>query len=430
MRGQKILLALFILCLCAGCGGKEREEGNTGLNQTAVSGGSAGQAVSSSAVSGSGTAAESELMAKSREYAEQIAAGLMTPVCEDFTTDMANQLPEENLRASWNSVAGGLTGYQGVESVTESRNGEYSIVLVSMRYGENQGRTIKFVYDQDGHIAGIWFDVVVLQEPAEEKTDTAWQEKEITVGREPYVLKGKLVLPSGSEKVPIVILLSDEDDSDMDGTIGSAANTPLRDLAYGLAGQKIATLRYNRRACQYASALPEDAGLYDTLLQDVWYAVDQMYNNKEIDSSRIYIAAMGKSADYLPAIVAKKSKRLSGAVMLGAKPVRFAETFYAEEAKTVMSDASYFMEKNSTFPLLVLQGEADFETPMTHFEQWKTLWKGRSHVTYHSYEKLNHYFLTTTGRADKTDYDTKGTVNQAVIKNIAKWCQGQRNGAN
>ena len=51
----------------------------------------------------------------------------------------------------------------------------------------------------------------------------------------------------------------------------------------------------------------------------------------------------------MPGIVKKKPRRLTGAIMMAAKPVAAAERFYSQEEKNIDSDAAYFMDENSTF---------------------------------------------------------------------------------
>lgn len=421
--------AVFVMA-AAGCGKTEerRPEESAVVSGGSVRGQNAFPAVTGSAVSETGNTRTE----KSKQYAEQMVSGLFTPVWEDFSADLANQMPEENLKKSFQSVLSGLDGYQGIDRVEEAESDGYQIVTVVLAYENNQGRSIRFVYDSEEHIAGIWFDTAVpggtqasddgaVSDGGNQTGD--YREREITVGREPYELSGTLLVPRQAEKAPIVILFGEED-SDRNGTMGAAGNTPLKDLAEGLAGQGVATLRYNMRKYEYQGKVSDSLGIYDSFLQDACYAVDQMNNEKEIDPERIYLAAMGESADWMSALVKKKKNRLSGVVLMGAKPVKIQESFYANPDKNAEVDAAYFMEENSTIPLLVLQGKADFETTEEDYGQWKEIWKGRSHVTYREYEKLNHYFMPTTGRTDASDYDTENRVSSRVISEIAGWCGG------
>ena len=83
------------------------------------------------------------------------------------------------------------------------------------------------------------------------------------------------------------------------------------------------------------------------------------------------------------------------------------------------------MDENSTMPLIVLQGEEDFETGMEDFRAWRTVLKGRAHTEYRSFKKLNHYFINYSGKKDATEYDTAGKVNTSVTDVIAAWCLEQ-----
>lgn len=349
---------------------------------------------------------------KSKQYASQMMSGLFSAVRHEFASDLANQWTEESLRQSFDLVFAPLQGYQGIHHVEEEKvEGLWNVTVVLSFENEKEG-SIRFVYDEKETIVGIWFDAV----------DESVPDKEITISNPPYALTGTLCIPEQSEKPPVVLLLG-EDTWDENGTIGEAGNTPLKDLAEGLAKEGIATFRYPMRKYQYKGKLSASVSLYESFLQDASKAIEQLYAQKEIDSERIYIAAMGAGADRVSALVRQKSSYLSGVILMGAKPIACQERDYADPDKTVDMDASYFMKENSTIPLLVMQGKADFETTGKAFGKWKELWRGRSHITYREYEKLNHYFMTTTGKTDATDYDTKNRVQDAVISEIARWCQ-------
>lgn len=435
LKNRLILIAVLLFAsavLCAACGRKEEKQKSPAPDTGAAVSGETRteQPVTGTSISGTSVADKPSMEARSRNYAEQIVSGIMTELWVNLTEELASQMTVDGLQASWNSVAEGAGTYEGIEDVQSEDNNEYHIVLVTLRYRRNQGRSIRFVYDRDENIAGIWFDVAEVSKKGEDtgpETLGAWSEEDISVGRNPFALKGKLTLPQGG-KAPVVILLADHEDADMDGTMGKNANKPLRDLAHGLAERGIASLRYNRRGHQYSGSVTAEDSMYETLFQDVWYAVDQMYNERRVDRKRIFILGMGRAADFMPGIVKKKPRRLAGAVMMAAKPMAAAEKFYSREEKNITSDAAYFMDENSTFPLLMLQGEEDFQTRVNDFEQWKEIWKGRSHVKYHSYRGLNHYFMTASGKEDKGEYDKEGRVSQTVIRDIAEWCSATAEG--
>lgn len=413
MKMRYLLAAVLVLLLC-GCGGTKEGEDKTGGGTPAPSSGSAVSAPSS------GSAVGADLQERSCQYAEQLASGLTDIIEENMTEQLRIDIPTDSLIASWNSVAGDLGAFQKIDSVEEWEEEVYDVVLVTLRYPENRGVSIKFVYDEEGRIGGLWFEQAVLQNDGEgEDSDGTYTEKSMSVGKPPYTLKGVLTLPTGGGKAKVVILVPGAD-LDMDGTL-SEGSFFVRDIARGLARQGYASLRFNKRGYQYASTMPGDAGVYDTLLQDVWYAIDQMFNERRVDSSRIYLLAQGEAADYLPAMIEKKAGRLSGAVMIAGKAVHRTEYSYGKDSKEVNNDARYLIDKNSTIPLLIQQGAADFETTMTDFADWQTLFKGRSHVTYHSYEKLNHYLMASSANGNASDYNSIQTVSQQAIQDMADW---------
>ena len=430
-----LLMAVLVFGI-VGCGRQIEEESGsteTAVEKEAVS----ADAIQTSAASGGaadGTEETSVLHTLSCRLTEQIASGLTQPVIEHMTSELAAQTSEEQLKKSWDGETKGLTGYQGIETVVETVGEERETVMVTIRYKDNKGMKVKYIFNNENRVAGLWFEHTTLpplsdsgeeKEVKEDLPSCSYEETDFTVGRKPYELNGILTMPSVSGKVPVVILLSGDDAADMDGMIGASENTPMRDLAYGLANRGIATLRYNKRAFQYASTVSSGAGTYELFLQDACYAVDQIYNDRRIDREHIYLLGHGKAADYLTAVIHKKEKRIAGAVMMAGKPVAVREQYYSDSEKDIQFDARYLMDENSTMPLIVLQGEEDFENGLEDFRAWRTVLKGRAHTEYRSFKKLNHYFINYSGKKDATEYDTAGKVNTSVTDVIAAWCLEQ-----
>ena len=64
-------------------------------------------------------------------------------------------------------------------------------------------------------------------------------------------------MPTGDGPFPAVILVHGSGPNDRDETLGT--NKPFRDLAHGLASQKVAVLRYEKRTKQHADKLKGSA---------------------------------------------------------------------------------------------------------------------------------------------------------------------------
>jgi hypothetical protein len=72
-------------------------------------------------------------------------------------------------------------------------------------------------------------------------------------------------------------------------------------------------------------------------------------------------------------------------------------------------------------PLLILQGERDYQVTMRDFDRWKAALQGRKSVTFKSYPRLNHLFLEGEGISGPAEYENVGHVEQEVIEDIARW---------
>jgi fermentation-respiration switch protein FrsA (DUF1100 family) len=72
-------------------------------------------------------------------------------------------------------------------------------------------------------------------------------------------------------------------------------------------------------------------------------------------------------------------------------------------------------------PMLVLQGERDYQVTMDEFARWNVALAGKSNVTFHSYPALNHLFIGGTGKSLPAEYEIPGHVDEAVIRDIAEW---------
>jgi pimeloyl-ACP methyl ester carboxylesterase len=74
-----------------------------------------------------------------------------------------------------------------------------------------------------------------------------------------------------------------------------------------------------------------------------------------------------------------------------------------------------------TMPLLVIQGERDYQTGNRGFTRWKAELGTRPQVTFRLYAALNHLFMTGTGPGNPAEYGVPGTVAGEVIDDIAVW---------
>jgi fermentation-respiration switch protein FrsA (DUF1100 family) len=72
-------------------------------------------------------------------------------------------------------------------------------------------------------------------------------------------------------------------------------------------------------------------------------------------------------------------------------------------------------------PMLVLQGERDYQVTMADFMGWREALASKRNVTFKSYPALSHLFLEGTGKSRPAEYEQIGHVPEVVIDDIAAW---------
>jgi fermentation-respiration switch protein FrsA (DUF1100 family) len=77
-------------------------------------------------------------------------------------------------------------------------------------------------------------------------------------------------------------------------------------------------------------------------------------------------------------------------------------------------------------PMLILQGERDYQVTMEDFQGWKRALSSRKNVEFKSYPKLNHIFSEGEGKLTPAEYLKPGNVAEYVISDIANWIKSQK----
>lgn len=299
------------------------------------------------------------------------------------------------------------------------------------------------------------------------KSQGKFDEKKITIGNGENNVDGILTMPKDVEKPPVVILVQGSGQSDMDETIGK--NKPFKDIASGLAEKGIATIRYNKRFYQYQNLAPKDLTIQDEVLNDVNFAIDFAYNNENLNKEKLYVLGHSLGGMLAPEI-AKNNKEVTGIISLAGSPRNLEDimldqnkegldkmTDLTEEEKAAIlgqvqdevnkvkslkpnEKADPIFGLNSEYwdslnklnvpetvkaldiPMLFLQADADFQVYTdVDFKAWKDILNENNNATFKLYPNLNHLFMQSNGKGDITEYDVEGTVDTAVISDIANW---------
>lgn len=77
--------------------------------------------------------------------------------------------------------------------------------------------------------------------------------------------------------------------------------------------------------------------------------------------------------------------------------------------------------KSLNTPMLILQGERDYQVTMKEFLLWKSALQARRNVRFQTYPKLNHLFIAGEGKSRPEEYQMPGHVEEQVVADIASW---------
>ncbi|NOY36178.1 MAG: alpha/beta fold hydrolase [Chlorobi bacterium] len=386
---------------------------------------------------------------------------------QPFDSVLTARMPAETLRQVWEALQKQVGRYIGNGKYRTESRPPYFAVYLTCRF-ERTTLDMKVVFNPEDEIAGLFFM------PAKEQNwkmpsyaDTSrFTEQPVEIVTDTFRLKGILTLPVGKSSFPVVVLVHGSGPEDMDETVLS--NKVFKDIAWGLSSRGIGVLRYNKRTFTYGSLMdPEKVTVEDVVIEDAVSAIRAAVKRK--DAGGVYL--LGHSlGGYLAPQIAKQADGLKGVILLAAN-ARPLEELIMEQVRYLLgldgyssqdsaeiavlakqvslvksralSDtaspsslplgipASYWLSLRYydpvqtavqlQIPILVLQGERDYQVTMTDFSLWKKGLTGIDNARFTSFPQLNHLFMKGQGKSIPDDYYKRGHVSADVINRIAEW---------
>lgn len=452
---RSLLCILVVLLLLTGCGGEAPVETGTPTSEPTTS---------------SPTPEEMSIEEMALSLVSDMAAGAFDKAFSDYpySPEMKAVITDGKFIKDqlWDPLISTYGEFSEITGTKASQYQEYDIISVKTSF-EKGKLYINVVFSADGMIAGLNF--APDPDAAAVETPEGISETDITFGKSGWELPGTLTMPAGKGPFPAVILVHGSGPNDRDETVGP--NKPFRDIALGLARKGIATLRYEKRTYAYqekASALT-DFTVYEETVEDAVLAFEFLKGNSSIDPSRVYILGHSLGGMMIPRIAAltpdaagyilmaapvtpmediivkqiRYLNELDGAVTDQEEQVLKAYETMRNQVKALTQDsdipaaqlfgtpASYWLDlkdynpanaaKPIDKPLLLLQGERDYQVTMEEFALWKEALGQKSDVVFKSYDGLNHLMLYGTGTPNPQEYNSPGKVDDRVIEDIASW---------
>ena len=249
-------------------------------------------------------------------------------------------------------------------------------------------------------------------------------------------LPATIMMPADARDVPIVVMVHGSGALDRDETIYT--NKPFRDIASGLARKGIATLRYDKRTYVYRQPV---ASMDDETILDALSAIRLARRH----STRVYLLGHSLGAMLAPVIAERSEEPLAGIIMMAAPardmdivvrqqfdyllPSGASPDFKEQQIENLRQRAPHYLQpqgqtaaaRRLTLPMLILQGERDYQVTMEDYSLWQQVLKGKANVVYHSYPRLNHPFMEGDGKSTPMEYQMEGHVATYVIDDISSF---------
>ena len=416
-----------------------------------------------------------DLEEEAQDFTCQLVAGDYTGASRLFDSKFAQAFPEAKLKESWVQLIGLLGPFQKLLNCQAVEREGNRIITVSCQF-EKGNMDILVVFNHSDQISGLNTRLApsdsAYNPPGYVHPD-AFHEMGITVGHGEWALPGTLSMPDGDAPFPGVILVHGSGPQDRDETIGP--NKPFRDLAWGLASQGIATLRYEKRTKAHADQITSEMiarmTAQEEVIDDALSAVQVLRQTPGIEPKEIYVLGHSLGATMAPRI-GQQDPAIAGLIIMAgmARPLedtildqytylynlpgsmtdeQKAELELLKEKVARVKDPNltdqvpakdlpldihpaYWLDLRGYQPaevaksldtrILVLQGGRDYQvTTQGDFTLWQNALRKKSNATLKLYPKLFHLFLAGEGPSTPQEYLLEGHVSEEVIQDVARW---------
>jgi hypothetical protein len=409
-----------------------------------------------------------DLEDSARTLVDKLANGDFNAAGAGFDTLLRGTLPPDKLRAVWTQLARKKGAFGEITTASLTTADGLWAVLLTCRFASGPV-VVKVVYDLRDQITGLSFlpgDSLAPWKPPAYAHPDRFVERDLSVGAAP-ALPGTLTLPKGKGPFPAAVLVHGSGPSDADATLGP--NKIFKDIAYGLASRNVAVIRYAKRTHVVPGGV---ASIKEEVLDSAQAAVDLAAQNRDIDPKRIFVIGHSQGGHLAPRLAAE-TPAIAGIVLLAAPSRPLQDSLLEQlsyflkldpqnaEKQALVAAARAFKvriedpalgpddavdlpggvkEKGSYFlslrgyrptevaaklaiPILVLQGDRDYQVTGVDFDGWKKALSPRPNASLKRYPSLNHLFIAGSGTPRPGEYESPGHVDEAVIEDIAAFAQ-------
>jgi pimeloyl-ACP methyl ester carboxylesterase len=316
---------------------------------------------------------------------------------------------------------------------------------------------VKITFNENSKIIGFLFT------PHKEFKKVNSLGKDLNIRSGNIDLKGTILLPEKDNFKKLVLFVHGSGPQDRDETIYE--NKPFKDIAESLYTKGIASYRFDKRTLTNPESFNEKSTIDDEVTDDILAIINYFKEDKRFKDYEIIVLGHSLGAN-LMARIANKSNQISKIILMAgnARPleVLIGEQYdylyklnpsseLLEAANKIKEQIAFLNSKEFSvnspkdklpfnlsgyywqsvldynplkeikkvkIPILILQGQRDYQVTMKDFKLWESTLKNNTKATFISYPKLNHLFISGEDNSGPKEYLIKGNVEPTVIDDI------------
>lgn len=412
---------------------------------------------------------------RARQAIDMLMEGKYAELVEWFTPTMRQGFNEEVLRTKVGPALKAMGAVHEIGAPQTMPAGDNTVYAFPARLA-NMSLIVNVTLDKEGKVAGLLMQPAggmrppgapPRAHPSYSKPDS-FAPRDVTFGVDDWKLPGTLTVPKGEGPFPAAVLVHGSGPQDRNESVGGTQ--VFRDLAEGLSSSGIVVLRYDKRTRAHAARLAaaKNITVKEETVDDAVAAVEYLSTLPEVDAKRIFLVGHSLGG-YVAPMAATRQKKLAGIAIMAGN-TRPLEDLVAEQIQSLLPmqipdkekaqqqidailktvadlkkldkgaessltligmPAHYLLDlrgydppaeaRKLGRPVLVLQGERDYQVTMDDFAGWQKGLEGHKPATLKSYPGLNHLFVEGQGKSTPFEYQKAGNVAAEVVSDLANW---------
>lgn len=390
----------------------------------------------------------------------------------EFDEPMNAVFNAEKLEETWEKYVQDAGSLIQIIPIKTAEMDDYRIVLVQCEF-QMLKLDVQVVFNTQNQISGLSFTPkTAVYNPPSYVDEGSFREVEVTVGSGIWKLPGILTIPNGKGPFTGVVLVHGSGPNDQDETLGP--NKPFKDLAWGLASNGIAVLRYDKRTFAHSKELTPEIvrkmTVKEEVVDDAILALKLLRETDLIDAHSVFVLGHSLGATLVPRINESYDQICGLIIMAGFTRslediildqynyiYSLSGTLTAEQSKdlTILKQkvelakgelpettqptdlplnipVDYWKDLHNYDPLstienlkssiLIIQGGRDYQVSSEKdFKEWKRVLNQNDRASFKLFHGLNHLFIKGEGKSTPEEYLEEGHVAREVIETISSW---------